>query len=116
MIDMVLILMYAVVMAALGAVVWAVVHRWRQHDRSAAISNGIPVRRILLGVGGGLAVCLLLTFLLGSSQPMRINGANFADTLWLKAADMFVNTSFVLLVIAVIMVICSNVRNIMSRR
>ena len=39
----------------------------------------------------------VLTFLLGGSDPMLINGENYADWLWLKLSDMFVITSLLML-------------------
>ena len=44
---------------------------------------------------------MLITFLLGSAEPVMVNGVEFADTFWLKATDMFINTSTVLLLVAV---------------
>jgi hypothetical protein len=116
MVDIVLILTYLVVLAAVGTVVWAMVRRWLLHDRSADTSNGIPSRKIAIGVGAFLLLCLLITFLVGSSNPLFINGKSFDSYLWLKAADMFIFTSLTLLIAAVILVVCSNVRNVRSRR
>jgi hypothetical protein len=45
---------------------------------------------------------MLLTFLVGSSSPMLINGEWFRDTLWLKLTDMFIWTAIILLVLAAI--------------
>ena len=44
-----------------------------------------------------LLAVLGLTFLLGGSDPMLINGENYADWLWLKLSDMFVITSLLML-------------------
>ena len=60
--------------------------------------NGIPVRRIFRITWIGTLAVLLLTFLLGGSAPMLINGENYADWLWLKLSDMFVITSLLMLV------------------
>ena len=47
---------------------------------------------------------------------MLINGQRYADSMWLKVADMFINTAIILLLIAIVAVVCSNVRNARSRR
>ena len=60
--------------------------------------NGIPVRRIFRITWIGTLAVLLLTFFLGGSAPMLINGENYADWLWLKLSDMFVITSLLMLV------------------
>jgi hypothetical protein len=44
---------------------------------------------------------LVLTFLFGSPAPMTINGKQYAQTLWLKTADMFIFTALAMLVAAV---------------
>jgi len=44
---------------------------------------------------------LVLTFLFGSSAPMTINGKQYAQTLWLKTADMFIFTALAMLVAAI---------------
>ena len=62
------------------------------------IVNGIPVRRIFRITWIGTLAVLLLTFFLGGSAPMLINGENYADWLWLKLSDMFVITSLLMLV------------------
>ena len=43
-------------------------------------------------------VTLIVTFLLGSSDPVITNGERFADVFWLKATDMFIYTSILLLI------------------
>ena len=116
MVDIILILTYLAGVAALGAVAWAVVRQWRLHDHASDTVNGIPSSKITLGVSAFLVVCLLLTFLFGSSAPMLVNGEQFGSSFLLKAADMLINTSLILLVVAVILVVCSNVRNARSRR
>lgn len=116
MIDAILILMYVVVASALGTLAWAMVHRWQLHDRSADVVNGIPLRKLVTGVVVVLIALLLITFVLGSSAPILVNGKPYADVFWLKAADMFIRSSAFLLLVAVIAVICSNVRNVKSRR
>ena len=44
---------------------------------------------------------LVLTFVLGSTQPLTINGVAFTDAFWLRTSDMLINTSLVLILIAI---------------
>ena len=41
-------------------------------------------------------------YLLAGTQPLVINGKPFSDTFWLRTSDMFINTSVVLILIAII--------------
>ncbi|GAB6975350.1 hypothetical protein [Prevotella falsenii] len=65
------------------------------------VVNGIPTYRITTVVFGTTFVCLVLSFVFGSSDSMVINGATYADKFWLKASDMFVTSSLVLLLAAI---------------
>lgn len=93
-------LFLAVVTAAL-----AIVKTVRKTGKGEAVSNGIPVRKISFAVIGVLVVLLAGTFALGSVKPIMVNGVDFADRLWLRVADMFINTSLVLLVLAIAAVV-----------
>lgn len=99
--DAVLVFMYLLVAAATVAAVASVVIAFRKRDRSASSVNNIPALRIKAFTFGILGLCLVLTFLLGSSEPVVSNGVKYADAFWLKATDMFINTLLVLLVVAV---------------
>ena len=117
MIDAILIVTYLAVAGALAVVVWAAVRRWQLHaHNSSNTTDGIPARKISMAVAGGLVVCLLVTFLAASSTPLSVNGKSFDSVFWLKTADMLINTSLILLIVAVIIVVCSNVRSAKSRR
>ena len=107
---------FLLLIVALASAVISVVITVRRRGNDGRIVNGIPAKRIALGAGGLLAVSLLLTFALGSSSPVSVNGKLYTDAFWLRTADMFIFTSLVLLISAVIAVICSNAKNILSRR
>ena len=82
-----------------GGIGLAIYSMWKDYrgSRSEAVVNGVLVRRIFRITWIGLLALLVLTFALGSSAPMLINGENYADWLWLKLSDMFVITSLLML-------------------
>lgn len=86
---------------ALGAGAWALWRGLRQRDGSERVVNGVPAAKISMGVAALTAVVVLLSFVCGSPAPVTVNGSPFADVFWLKAADMFVATSLVLMLVAV---------------
>ncbi len=51
------------------------------------------------------AVLLLVTWLLGSDEPLVVNGTVFSDGFWLKVTDMLLISSTVLIVVAAAMVV-----------
>ena len=94
--DVLIFLMWLFLIGGIGLAVYSMVKDYRS-SRSEAVVNGVPVRRIFRITWLTLLAVLVLTFLLGGSDPMLINGENYADWLWLKLSDMFVITSLLML-------------------
>ena len=94
--DVLIGLMWLFLVGGIGLAIYSM---WKDYrgSRSEAVVNGVPVRRIFRITWIGLFALLVLTFALGSSAPMLINGENYADWLWLKLSDMFVITSLLML-------------------
>lgn len=99
--DAVVVTIYLFVLAAAALAVCSLINGRRHRDRSLAVVNGIPVARITTAITILTIVCLAATFILGSPEPMAINGTRYADAFWLKATDMLINTTIILLIIAV---------------
>lgn len=110
--NAVLVLMIVMTVGGIALVAWSVVRNIRISGRGESYNNNIPVKKIGYCVAGGTAAVMLLTFLLGSSAPMRINGADFADVFWLKASDMFVSSSLILIAAAIVAVIYGSTKYI----
>ena len=94
--DVLIGLMWLFLVGGIGLAIYSM---WKDYrgSRSEAVVNGVPVRRIFRVTWIGLLALLVLTFALGSSAPMLIDGENYADWLWLKLSDMFVITSLLML-------------------
>lgn len=103
--DVLLVFMLLLTAGACGVAVWSAIRSNKASGGGERVVNNIPVRMIGRCVAGGTALALVLTFLFGSSAPMKINGADYADTFWLKASDMFVATSLLMIVAAVVTVV-----------
>ena len=101
-IDILLYVVYLLLGVVTGLTVWSAVHRLLTDKRTKEPTRGVPARTIAYGVAGVLLLIMVLTFLVGSSNPMLINGEWFKDTFWLKLTDMFIFTTIILLVLAAI--------------
>lgn len=104
-------LMYITVALALvvsGVSVWKTL---RLRTKDDEVINGVPQTRIAWTTAGIFVVILLLTYLLGSSEPLMSNGVSFTSTFWLKTTDMFIYTSLILIVGCFAGVIVSRFRN-----
>lgn len=101
--DLVLVLMYLMIAAGLGVAVYSVIRGSRTRS-SEKVVNGVPVAKIMWGTVAFVAVLLIVTFLAGSSEPLKVNGTLFSDAFWLRLTDMFIYTSLVLIAAAVVAV------------
>lgn len=93
--------MEVITAAAVGVAVWAGVRSVRNRGAEANVTNNIPSRRIVYIVVLATALLLAVTYIAGSAHPLTANGAAYAEAGWLKVADMFINTSMALMVIAI---------------
>ena len=109
--DVMLALVYIALAAAIGVSAYSVWHGLRNRRKGDDIVNGVPAGRIGWCVAIGLVVCLVVTFLLGSSSPVMTNGVRFADTFWLKTTDMFIYTSILLILGCFVSAIVSRFRS-----
>ena len=109
--DIMLWLMYIAVAGAIIVTVVSMVQTVRLRTKDEEVVNGVPRTRMAWIVVVAFLLCLVLTFLLGSSKPIRTNGELFTDPLWLKAADMFIYTSLILIIGCFVGVVLSRFRN-----
>ena len=96
--DVMLGLMYLMLAVAVGVSAYSVWHGLRNRRKGDDIINGVPAGKIGWCVAIGFVVCLVITFILGSSSPVITHGVRFTDAFWLKATDMFIYTSILLII------------------
>lgn len=98
--DVVLILCYLLLLLAFVALVYSAVHSSKVRSKTSGVINNVPVRKISLFTTIVLVLSLVGTFILGSSEALLINGKSFTNIFWLKTADMFINSSLILMFVA----------------
>lgn len=96
--------MYALLVTTVGIGVWSILRETKRRRSESKVSNGIPTSLISRCVTGGTLMVFALTFVLGSTQPLMTNGKSFTDSLLLRMADQFINTSIFLLIAAALAV------------
>ena len=109
--DVMLWLMYIVIAVALVVTAYSVWHGMRTRRQGDDIVNRVPAGRIGWLVILGLVVCLVVTFLLGSTSPVITNGVIYSDRFWLRVTDMFIYTSIVLIAGCFVSAIISRFRS-----
>ena len=85
---------------AVAATVASAIRGARKSGRERVV-NGVPAARIVLCVFGATLAVMIATFVFSPTGAMPVNGAQYTDALWLRMAEMFVDTSVLLLVVAV---------------
>lgn len=113
--DVLIVMMWTFLLCSIVLVVFSVQKNYRC-CKSEAVVNGVPANKIIRITWIGTLTILLLTFVLGSSTPMLINGEKYADWMWLKISDMLVLTSVLMLLVAIGVVIFGATRYIRKKR
>ena len=103
--EVMLWLMYAALLTAMVVAVISAVRSFRLRTESIAMSNRVPRRWIAWGVVVFTILLLAITCLLGSSQPLIINGISYTDRFWLKTTDGLIVSSAILILIAACFVV-----------
>ena len=109
--DIMLWLMYIAIVVAVIVTIVSMARTVRLRTKDGEVVNGVPRTRMAWIVIVAFLLCLVLTFLLGSSEPVKTNGELFTDTFWLKAADMFIYTSLILIIGCFVGVVLSRFRS-----
>lgn len=109
--DLMLGLMYLMLAAALLVTAYSVWHTLRHRQKGDDVINGVPAGRIGWCVVIAVVLCMVVTFLLGSSSPVVTNGQLFTDAFWLRLTDMFIYTSILLIIACFVSAIVSRFRS-----
>lgn len=104
-------LMYIAIVVAVIVTIVSMARTVRLRTKDEEVVNGVPRTRMAWIVIVAFLLCLVLTFLLGSSEPVKTNGELFTDTFWLKVADMFIYTSLILIIGCFVGVVLSRFRS-----
>ncbi len=100
--DAVIVFMELLVVVTVCCTVCSVVWALKIRGKGEARENNVPVKRLGYAVTWGTVLLLVLTFAFGSSAPMPVNGVEYTDVFWLKTADMLIETSLTLIVVAIV--------------
>ncbi len=102
-VDVLLISIYVLIASAVVLAVGSAVRSAWLHRREQRGSSRLAWATALL-----TAVLLLLTYAMGGTEPIVINGRPYTDTFWLRTSDMLIDTSLWLIAIAAVCVVaCS---------
>ena len=109
--NVLLAFMFLLLVCTVCLSVWSVVTSLKKRGKGERLYNGIPVKRNAYLVVLCTLLLLIVTFLLASSNPMSVNGKEYANVWWLKLSDMFICSSGILILIATGAVVFGASRN-----
>ncbi len=99
--NVLLIGMYLLLLVGIVVGLWAMWREIKMREGEQNVVNGIPETLISRCVTGGTFIILVATFALASTHSIISNGKNFTDKFSLRIADQFINTSVILLLVAI---------------
>ena len=103
-VEILIIGIYVLLAATLLLAVWSMLRSLRLRDHQPK-TMGIPAGKIAWGVFAMMTGLLITTCLLADTSFIYINGKAYDDPVWLRISDMLINTSAILIIVAVICVI-----------
>lgn len=103
--NVLMLAMYVLFFGTVGLTIWAVYREECCRKEQSKIVNNIRTSLIRRSVVMGTLVILLLTFALASTTPIVSNGKTFTNSTLLRIADVFINTSIILLIIAIVVAV-----------
>lgn len=103
--DTLLIYMYVIVTVAVVIMIISIGYSAWRRGWNIKVKCGVPVTAIVVGVLVLLVITMLTTFAMADTNAITIGGKPYEDTLWLRLSDMFINTTLVLLVVAVLLMV-----------
>ena len=104
-VDVFLVLIYVLLTVAVAAVVASMVHGFKVRGEVDSARNGVPAKAIAWGTAIFFVVLLAVTYALGASDVLQVNGKTYQHVEWLRLTDMFIHTAIALVVVAVLLMI-----------
>lgn len=95
---------YLLTAAAVGVAVFSAIHGIRTRSRQDGVENGVPTARINTITWIITVLLLAGSFACATTEPIKVNGKLYSETIWLRLSDMFIVTSGVMILLAVIAV------------
>ena len=110
--DVVVIFMSLLTLVAVVIALLAACRSFGKNRNADRVVNGIHAARLARIVVAVVVLTLAATFMLGSTHPITVNGEAYADAFWLRTAAMFVDSSLLLIALAVCAVVFGATRSV----
>ncbi len=105
-----------VVVLAVAVTAWAMLSDFRKRASLAKADRRLPTSRLVAIIVALIIAMMLVSYWVGSTAAITVNGKDYADTTKLRLADMFVFTSLALMAIAAVAAAVSTIRSQFRRK
>ncbi len=105
-----------VVVLAVAVTAWAMLSDFRKRASLAKADRRLPTSRHVAIIVALIIAMMLVSYWVGSTAAITVNGKDYADTTKLRLADMFVFTSLALMAIAAVAAAVSTIRSQFRRK
>lgn len=105
-----------VVVLAVAVTAWAMLSDFRKRASLAKADRRLPTSRLVAVIVALIIAMMLVSYWVGSTAAITVNGKDYADTTKLRLADMFVFTSLALMAIAAVAAAVSTIRSQFRRK
>lgn len=102
--DALLGFIYVLIFTAVAVMGVSVFRSLKSGSGRQGTGNGLPGARISYGIAAFVGLTLAVTCLAGSTEPISINGEKYTSAAWLRITDMLINTSLLLITVALLLV------------
>lgn len=103
--DIMMSVAYFLIMVTVSVTIVSAIRSIKLRGRANVVVNGIPTTKIFLITVALLLLSMIVTFMLGSTEMLRVNGEPYSNRFWLRTADMFIFTSVVLILVAILAIV-----------
>ncbi len=105
-----------VVVLAVAVTAWAMLSDFRKRASLAKADRRLPTSRLVAIIVALIIAMMMVSYWVGSTAAITVNGKDYADTTKLRLADMFVFTSLALMAIAAVAAAVSTIRSQFRRK
>ena len=109
--SVLMIFVLLVVVIAVSVTIWALISTMRKRGTQLKTANGLPPSQITAIIIAITLVMMFVSYWIGSTTAITVNGKDYADSSRLRVADMFVFTSLAMIAIAAVAVAVSALRS-----
>lgn len=103
--DIIMSVVYFLIIVTVLVTIVSAIRSVKLRGRANVVVNRIPTTKIFFITVALFLLSMVITFVLGSTEELIVNGEPYSNHFWLRIADMFIFTSVILIVAAILAIV-----------